>query len=198
MGLSDQKIVELIKNDSGRAYKHLNKHYFPKLKKYVLMNSGTFEDAKDLYQDVLTILHLKIKKEDFKLTSELYTFFFGIVKRQWMLKLRNRKIYTVEFDEEEHTLEEDPEGLELELAKYKNYQLFRKHVEKLNKRCQTILILHFDKKKWDVIAKAIGTTSQSFVWRLTSECKAELVKSITDDPAYPELKKIYDELTKEL
>ncbi|MDT8402659.1 MAG: hypothetical protein RQ743_13275 [Bacteroidales bacterium] len=88
--------------------------------------------------------------------------------------------------------------MELELAKNKNYRFFYKHFEKLNKRCRTILILHFDKKKWDVIAKAIGTTSQPFVWKLTSECKAELVKSISDDPDYPELKKIYNELTEEL
>lgn len=198
MGLSDQKIVELIKEGNDKAFVFLNKSYFPRLQKHVLINSGTPEEAKDLYHDVLIILIKYVKKEDFELRSELFTFFFGIAKKQLHLVLRKKKNRHVEFDEEEHTIEENLNLKEIDIVKNKIQDIINSHFRKLNKRCRKILGIHSDGGKWEEIAKAIGTKSQSNVWKLTSLCRTELRKRVWSDPEYLKLKKYYDDLSEEL
>lgn len=197
MRQTNEKLIKGIRSCSEKTARYLNKHFFPGIEKFVLLNSGSREDARDLYQDVLIIFYTKIRDPKFTLSSELYTFFFGIAKRRWSVLLRDRKKLTKEFNVEDFQLEDDTRTIEIELSKDRNYKLYLRHFEKLGARCKIILGLHFEGKKWKEIAMAIGTSSQSFVWKLKSECNKQLVESIKSDPDYPELKKTHDELTKE-
>lgn len=198
MGLSDEKIVELIKISNSKAYTHLNKNYFPKLEVYVTFNSGTYEDAEDLYHDTIIDFYDKVKEPDFELTSQLYTFFRGIFQKKWLTKLRDGRKHFVEFNEEEHTEIDVIPHSEIELAKFDIYLLYVAHFNNLDDRCQKIWKKKFEGAKWEAIADVIGTKSQSNVWKLTSQCKTNLLESIYNDPEYERLKRIYDELKKEL
>lgn len=197
MSLSDQKIVKLIKKGSSKAYKLLNKQYFPMLKAYVMSNSGNDQDAWDLYQDTLLDLTDNVKKQDFELTCALKTYFTAIFQNKWLTRLRDKKKHFVEFDEEEHTEIDVTPHHEIEMAKFDLYLLYLEHFNRLSERCQKIWNKKFEGAKWEAIAEVIGTRSQSNVWKLTSECKSGLLDNIYNDPEYERLKKNYDELKNE-
>jgi len=80
----------LCKNEKAIYEVYLN--YFPSVEKYVLMNSGSSQDAEDIFQDTVMVLLSYIAKEDFQLTCTIKTLLFAIARRLWLKQLRNRSI----------------------------------------------------------------------------------------------------------
>lgn len=64
---------------------------YGKIKRYVIQNSGTEDDAKDVFQEALTIVYLNVVNGKFKGESSVSTYFFSIVKNLWLLKLRKTR-----------------------------------------------------------------------------------------------------------
>ena len=64
----------------------LYKSYFPLVMQYIVNNSGTVDDAKDIFQEV-ALLYYKIcqKKEPGQITNEKY-YILGMTKNIWLKK----------------------------------------------------------------------------------------------------------------
>jgi DNA-directed RNA polymerase specialized sigma24 family protein len=89
--MTDTEITEHLKNNRySLAIKGLY-NQLPQVKKYILGNSGTGEDAGDIFQDALVVLYKKIQAGDFVLTVPLKTYLQAVVKNLWMQELRRRK-----------------------------------------------------------------------------------------------------------
>jgi len=75
---------------------------------FVKRYNGSYEDAKDIFQESLAIFLLKIKDTDFKLTCKVSTYIYAIAKRLFMRLNRERvQKYKIDFtDEENIALEE--------------------------------------------------------------------------------------------
>ena len=54
-------------------YKYVYDNVYPIVKKYIIDNNGTLEDAQDTFQDALLILIEKIKNNSFKVIRNNYT-----------------------------------------------------------------------------------------------------------------------------
>lgn len=81
----------LVRKDEKAIYEvYLN--YFPSVEKYVLMNSGSSQDAEDVFQDAVMVLLSYVAKDEFNLTCTIKTLLFAIARRLWLKHLRNRSI----------------------------------------------------------------------------------------------------------
>ena len=88
--MTDAEIIEHIRQDRfSRAMKGLYR-YFPAAKAYIRANSGSREDAEDLYQDALVILYKNVRESNWTLTSSLGTWLLAVVKNCWRQELRRR------------------------------------------------------------------------------------------------------------
>ncbi len=70
--LSNKKLLELLDDDA--ALRKIYKNSFNTIKKYVLSNSGTAQDAQDLLQETMIVVYNYALKKDFKLTATPETF----------------------------------------------------------------------------------------------------------------------------
>ena len=61
------------------------------VRKMVMANSGTEDDAYDIFQEAFVVLFQNCQKEDFILTSEPCAFLFGVSKNLWKKELERRK-----------------------------------------------------------------------------------------------------------
>ena len=89
--------VKNIKSESGTEpvkpeinFEDLYKLHFPKIKAFVLKNSGNADDARDVFQETMIVLIDKINKPDFVLSSSLGTFLFAVSKNIWFTRLREK------------------------------------------------------------------------------------------------------------
>src|SRR5438105_3491460 len=97
--MKDAQVIELLKaNNYSKASQKLYA-YFPVIKKLVLKNNGTKQDAEDIYQEALIILMRKSREANFMLTCSVNTYLYSVCRFLWndRLKARNKKM-VVELD----------------------------------------------------------------------------------------------------
>ncbi|CAN5184909.1 hypothetical protein BH09BAC5_BH09BAC5_22300 [soil metagenome] len=143
--MTDQEIIQsLIAGNQKAGLKQLYQ-YYPVVRQMILKNSGTKNDAEDIFQEALIILCRKVKEADFELTASIKTFLFSISRLQWMNELRRRKIsFKVE-------LPEIPAGDDEKLNDYLQEEEKFKKAEtallKLGEKCRKLLQLFYAQRK---------------------------------------------------
>lgn len=132
--MTDQQLVESIKNGDDSAFEILYDKYFSLITSYVKQNNGNNQDAEDIFQETIIVFLQKTKNADFILTSSLSTYLFAISKNLWLKQLRNSKeVIESQLDESCDVIEinEDTTGDD-ETHVYS-------WLERITKHCQQIL-----------------------------------------------------------
>lgn len=96
--LSDEEVIRLIlhggPSERTQAFESLYRYNFRLIEKYITRNSGTHEDAADIFQDALTQFYMKLKRGRFELNSAISTYLYSVCRNLWLKKLRTlRKDY---------------------------------------------------------------------------------------------------------
>lgn len=135
---TDQTIVLLIRRRDPATLTKIYKEVYPMVLKHVLQNSGSKEDAQDIFQDAFYLLIKKTQEENFELTSQLSTFLVGISKNLWLKKITQTKLDADRYlvDQSDETSEETEEDIQqLTLVRRMNFALTQ-----LGEPCKSILI----------------------------------------------------------
>jgi RNA polymerase sigma factor (sigma-70 family) len=157
--MTDEQIIQELK--AGKytsAIKALYKHY-PVVRQLVLKNSGSKQDAEDVYQESLIILYRKVRENDFVLTSALSTFLVGICRLQWMNELRKRnKQVTNGLGE---VTAKDAERFTAYLEEESKFKQAEQALLHLGEKCRDILrLFYFDKLDFRSIASKVGLSNE--------------------------------------
>ena len=83
-------IAYLLNGNINRAVKGLY-NFFPDIRKMVITNSGSREDAEDVFQEAMMVLYCHCRQKDFILNSSLRTYVYAIARNKWYMELRRRK-----------------------------------------------------------------------------------------------------------
>jgi RNA polymerase sigma factor (sigma-70 family) len=181
--LKDEELINGLKEQNSQCIKYLYKEYFPLAKSIVERNSGSYEDAEDIFQDSIVVLYKRLTKENITLKCTLKTFFFGICKNLWMQRLDRkwRLLYSENMAEEPSGSYEitDKEFSEEQLEKKR---LFHKHFLTLPHRCQKILLLYLQNLPLKKIADELGLKNEEYAKSRKYSCKNILRKRILNDP----------------
>ena len=83
----DEELLASLKKGDERALGMLYKLHFPMILHFIVSNSGTEQEAKDIYQEAIIILYENIQRDDFELTCKIKTYIYSVCRRQWLKKL---------------------------------------------------------------------------------------------------------------
>lgn len=86
----DITLLEGLRVQSEKAIHDVYLGYYSSVEKYIVMNSGTAQDAEDVFQDTVMVLLSYVSKPDFKLTCSMKTLLFAIARRIWLKQLRHK------------------------------------------------------------------------------------------------------------
>lgn len=165
----------------------LYKSDFPKVKWLVIQNSGTEEEAADIFQEAMMLIFQKCREGKLSLTSSISTYLYGVARMKWMNALkRNGK--TARLKEAE---ENDPPAdniLPDDDINDQKKRLFAKYFSKLGEKCQQSLQLYFEGMKGEEIAAQLGYSSYEYYRVAKNRCIETLKKMIRDDEVYKEIK----------
>jgi DNA-directed RNA polymerase specialized sigma24 family protein len=89
MSYDSTELISQLKNGSSDAYIALYQKSYPSVEKFIVNNSGTVDDAKDIFQDTLLVLFKKVREDNFELTASVKTYIIAISKNLWCKKLRH-------------------------------------------------------------------------------------------------------------
>ena len=189
---SVEEIITGVKHRNNDVFRFLYSEIYPSIKKFILQNKGSDEDARDVFQEALIIFYRNACKKGFKLSSSVKTYLFSVCRNIWLLKLdktpeRIDDIQTLNESELDYNVnEEDKVSIE-EIDDSLKLGLIQKHFRKLERFCQRILQMFFKGKSHEEISKKLKISYDASRNR-KKICLDKLTELITDDPDY---KKFY-------
>lgn len=182
----DCELLKGLSRAESGAVKNVYDLVLPSIIAWVHENNGSEADARDIFQEALIALFLKLENGDFELTCTLKSFLRIICRNLWLTKLRDAKskhtsvLEGIEDDIEENDLIE-------KIAQTDRNRLFIKHFNKLSESCRKLLNLFFNKISFAEIARKLNT-SEGYVKKNKFRCKQKLINAIQQDPLFTELK----------
>ncbi|MCB0655935.1 MAG: sigma-70 family RNA polymerase sigma factor [Saprospiraceae bacterium] len=140
--MTDEEIIQLIQDEKQEGMVALYDDAFNLVRTLVIRNSGSSEDAEDLFQEVLVVLVKQIRKGSFELKGKLTTYIYAVASKQWLYILRQRKgKEAVSLDDGKTVALEG--WAEEDLAEKTEYEekhtLIAEKLKQLNEECQKII-----------------------------------------------------------
>lgn len=182
--MSDTDILELIRQGHDqRAFARLYAH-FPKVRRLVRDNSGSSDDAKDVFQDALIIFHRKASSADFTLTSSISTFLFSVCRNLWREELRRRNRSLSRWDTED--LPEEEADITSLLAREGDFSLAEKALRTLGDKCLEVLTrFYIARESLLDIAHSLGFAGEGAAKTRKYKCLEEARKRFRDMAEHP-------------
>jgi RNA polymerase sigma factor (sigma-70 family) len=178
---TDIEIIECLRNRQSYVVRYLWERYIPMVRLMVSRTGGTFEDAKDVFQDSLIIMLEKIDSREFALTCRFKTYLFSVCENLWKTVLQkrhaasnyiNRRI----IDENETDISEAMESRLYE-------EIFTEVFETLDTSSKNILKLFWQDVTLQEIADKLGY-QYGYVKKKKSEAQAEITRKVKSHPGY--------------
>ncbi|MCX6243623.1 MAG: sigma-70 family RNA polymerase sigma factor [Bacteroidetes bacterium] len=182
---SDEALLYGLKEKRTDCIRQLYRDYFPLARSIVEKNSGSYQDAEDVFQDGIIVLYQKIRSGPVQLNCSLKTFFYSICRNIWMQRLDRkwRLLYQDEFVNE--PLEDyDAPAFEIHEDKLEKTRLYQLHFLSLPADCQKILRMFLSKVSMKEITVTMGFKDVTYAKTRKYLCKNMLRKKILRDPMY--------------
>lgn len=184
----DQLYIEGLANNNSAVIQSIYKKFVPKVIYYIKTNSGDYERAQDVVQEVLMTIYDQAKTKGLKLSCPFDAYFFLLCKRRWLNELKKSSNKEVTIDDENVYKEESIVAManETEVFESKN-QLFELMFQKLGEKCQEILKTSFTTKTMEEVAEKLNV-SYAYARKKKSLCTGELTRMIQESAQYKSLK----------
>lgn len=143
-----------------------------------MANSGTEEDAADIFQEVLTELYRQATDKQLQLTCPFEAFLVLLCKRRWLNTLKKRGRQPVTKDVDDVSIGEDvfAQAEQVQLQEQR-MQLFLQCLEKLGGTCKELIRRSMSGDAQELIAEQMKVT-YGYLRKKKSECMAALTKMI--------------------
>src|SRR5690606_8637344 len=89
--MNEKELFERICAGDEKALEFLYKKYYRMMTKLVITNSGTEEEARDIYQEALIVFWQKATSGNLVLTSKISTYIYSICQNLWRKELDRKK-----------------------------------------------------------------------------------------------------------
>jgi RNA polymerase sigma factor (sigma-70 family) len=164
--MNDSETLQRIRKGDETALEYLYKEHYRMMLRLVTKNSGTEEEAQDIYQDALIVFWQKVQKPDFQLTSKISTFLYGICQNLWRKELERKSRLSRE--------EKDGQVIN-EMDKEERVKIINICLSKLGETCRKVLsYYYFDGMSMQEIAEILGFANADTAKTKKYKCKKEL------------------------
>ena len=162
---SDKKAIEIIYRDNYNMVQSL-----------IINNSGSTDDAKDIFQEAMIVLYEKVRSGTFELNCLIKTYVYSVSRRLWLKRLQqmNRFAPAIENLQDTVPVEEDVE----ENERINNeFQAMEKAISSLGEPCKSLLEAYYlEKKSMQEIASFFGYTNAENAKNQKYKCLVRLKK----------------------
>ncbi|MEP0984323.1 sigma-70 family RNA polymerase sigma factor [Ekhidna sp.] len=179
---SDDTIIDGLRKGKKKTIKEVYENFYPYVKSHILKNSGSEDDAKDVFQDAMMAIFQNVSNKEFELTCQFKTYLHAVSSNIWKKRLRERKNHPLDTSDEIHNIAQ--EELEDTVLKIDRYNFYIKKFNEISEKCQEILKLFLNGVDMKRIAAHFGFASVSYAKKRKFQCKESLIKAIENDPEY--------------
>jgi RNA polymerase sigma factor (sigma-70 family) len=179
------EIITGITARKSNVIKYIYKTCYDPVRRLILMNKGTDEDARDIFQEALFTVYQKITQQKFQLSCAFSTYMYSVCRFLWVRELTKKKEFDNITDEFPDIISVGSLNPKVELA---GLRIFQRHFNELCEDCQKVLRLYFNKVSLEEISEIMGYKNVRIARDKKYRCKQNLLTNIYNDPEYQKLK----------
>jgi len=166
----------LARNDK-KSVEEIYKHNFNLIQALIVNNSGTAEDAKDVFQEAMVVLYEKARSGNFELNCQIRTYLYSVSKRLWLKKLQQSNRFISDPGDEGMANVPVEDDLTEHDEKETEFEMMHQSINKLGEPCKSLLeAFYFQKKSMQDIADGFGYTNSENAKTQKYKCLMRLKK----------------------
>ncbi|MBI1344158.1 MAG: sigma-70 family RNA polymerase sigma factor [Terrimonas sp.] len=173
---NEEELLKGLAINDKRAVETIYRENYNMIQTLIISNSGTTDDAKDIFQEAMIVLYEKTKGGNFTLNCQIKTYVYSICRRLWLKRLQQINRYSNEMDSLSEVVpsEEDIEDHE---RKNEEFRLMEKAISTLGEPCKSLIeAFYIQKMNMQEIANLFGYTNAENAKNQKYKCLMRLKK----------------------
>lgn len=180
-------LVALLSNDN-QVIAEIYARFAERIERMVLSNSGSSDDARDVFQEGLISINRQARRPNFVLTCPFEAYLWCVCRGKWLNELRRRRREEVTISHFEgytdvHLAEDLAEAL---LREEDRDHLFRRCFEQLGASCRQLLQLAWTGLSMEQVSQRMGI-SYGYARKHKSECIGQLMNRVQQSSEFADL-----------
>ncbi|HEU4469588.1 MAG TPA: sigma-70 family RNA polymerase sigma factor [Flavisolibacter sp.] len=175
MEINEKALLQGLAKNDKKAVETIYKENYNLIQALVIGNSGTAEDAKDIFQEAMIVLYEKVQSGSFELNCQIKTFIYSVGRRLWLKKLMQQNRFSLS-DGYEDAVSVDEEVEEHE-RRNGEFLMMEKAMNGLGEPCKSLLeAFYMQKRSMQEIAANFGYTNAENAKNQKYKCLMRLKK----------------------
>jgi RNA polymerase sigma factor (sigma-70 family) len=143
---------------------------------FIISNNGSYDEARDIFQEAMIALYEKAQTESFVLTCQIKTYVFSICRRLWLKRLQQLGRFTQQVDSMEETVAVE-EDLVTHEKRNAEFVIMDRALNSLGEPCKSLLEGYYLKKMdMAALANEFGYTNADNAKNQKYKCLMRLKK----------------------
>lgn len=165
-GIDEKKIFDRIREGDEKALELLYTKYYRMMTRLVITNSGTEDEARDIYQEALIIFWQNARSGKLVLTSRISTYIFSICQNLWRKELERKKRLSHE---------QVDTAVTIDFETTEKAKIIARCIDQLGETCKKVLTYYyFDGMSMQDIADRLGFANTNTAKTKKYKCKKKL------------------------
>jgi len=174
--VNEQALLKGLAENDTKAIEVIYKENFSIIQSYIINNNGSYDDARDIFQEAMIALYEKVQSNSFVLTCKINTYVYSVCKRLWLKRLQQIGKYSNQIEGFEETIpvEEDVDDYEKKNA---DFTMMEKALHSIGEPCKSLLEGFYIKQMgMQELAKQFGYTNADNAKTQKYKCLMRLKK----------------------
>ena len=174
--INEQALLKGMANNDSKAIETIYKDNFTMVQSFILHNNGSYDDARDIFQEAMIALYEKAQSESFVLTCQIKTYVYSICRRLWLKRLQQLGRYSNQVDNLDETVPVE-EDLDLHEKRNAEFMIMDRAMNSLGEPCKSLLEGYYLKKMgMQELASEFGYTNADNAKNQKYKCLMRLKK----------------------
>ena len=172
----EMALLDGLAQNDRQAIETIYKDNFSMVQAFILNNNGSYDDARDIFQEAMVTLYEKAKSESFVLTCQIKTYIYSVCRRLWLKKLQQAGRFVTQSESLEETVPVE-EDLEVHEKRNAEFAIMERALSSLGEPCKGLLEAYYlQKKSMQAIADSFGYTNAENAKTQKYKCLMRLKK----------------------
>ena len=173
---NEQALLKGLALNDSRAIETIYKDNFAMVQAFIMQNNGSYDDARDVFQEAMIALYEKAQTESFVLTCQIKTYVYSICRRLWFKRLQQLGRYSNKVDSLDETIPVE-EDLEIHEKRNAEFAIMDRAMNSLGEPCKSLLEGYYLKKMgMQALAAEFGYTNADNAKNQKYKCLMRLKK----------------------
>ena len=174
--INEQALLKGLAANDRKSIETIYRVHYSMIQTLVINNSGTSDDARDIFQEAIIVLYEKARSGSFELHAQLKTYIYAVCRRLWLKKLAVDKRFSGDLANAQETIATE-DDLEMYAHRTEDFELMEKALQHLGEPSKELLESYYIRKKnMSEIAKEFGYTNADNAKNQKYKCLMRLKK----------------------